>query len=174
MGHSRKVLAGVILGLIATAATASANYVVYPRNTNVDWTHEYPNQNAPALGQCFGNCGAGCSDAWNPGCGGSQYWELQILSEPQQTGYRRAEVLCFGGSCYYYEWVRVQSMGRWTYHGYFALGCVTHDSTCPEFLWGLGCLWFGGCGSGWNRDWSYDAVVFGWEPSYFWEMGPES
>ena len=167
-------LACAVVIWIAAAAPASAEYVVIPWNTNVDWRSEYPNRDAPQLGQCFGNCGAGCSDAWNPGCGGNQYWELQVLSEPVPLGYRKGEFMCYGGTCYYYEWERVQAMGRWTYHGYFAWGCMTHDSTCPEFLWGLGCLWFGGCGSGWNQDWSYDTLVFGWLPVYFWEIGPDS
>jgi hypothetical protein len=161
------------LYLFAAAAPASAEYVVYPSGTNADWRGEYPNRDAPQLGQCFGNCGAGCSDAWNPGCGGSQYWELQLLSEPQLTGYRGADVLCGGGTCYYYEFERVQAMGRWTYHGYFALGCMAHDSTCPEFFV-VGCLWWVSCGTGWNQDWSYETPVFGWQPVYVWEIGPDS
>ena len=174
MGHCLRAFACAIVAMIATVSTALADHVVYLRNSNVDWHYAYPNRNAPELGECFGNCGAGCSDSWNPGCGGNQYWELQVLSEPQPTGYKKAEVLCWSGSCYYYEYMRVQAIGRWTYHGYFSWGCMTHDSTCPEFLWGVGCLWFGGCGSGWNQDWSYDSVVLGWEPYYFWDMGPES
>lgn len=174
MTHRLRAFALVLLVWLVMTTTARADYVAYPFNTNIDWRSAYPNRNAPELGQCFGNCGAGCSDAWNPGCGGNQYWELQILTEPQPTGSRMGDFICFAGYCYYYEFERMQAIGRWTYHGYFAWGCMTHDSTCPEFLWGLGCLWFGGCGSGWNQDWSYDAVVLGWQVAYFVEIGPES
>ena len=173
MGLCLRGVACALSLLLIHAATASAEYIVYP-STDIDWRSESPNRNAPQLGQCVGNCGAGCSDAWNPGCGSrNQYWDLQVLSEPQATGYRKGEYLCYSGSCYYYEYMRMQAIGRWTYHGYFGWGCLMHDSTCPEFLWGIGCLWFGGCGSGWNQDWSYDTVVFGWLPVYFWEVGPD-
>jgi hypothetical protein len=169
-----RVVGCALLFALASVLPASADYIVRPWNTDADWSSESPNRNAPELQECFGNCGAGCSDAWNPGCGGSQYWELQILSDLQPTGYRKGDFMCYGGTCYYYEYMRVQAMGRWTYHGYFSWGCLMHDSTCPEFLWGLGCLWFGGCGSGWNQDWSYDTVVLGWQPVYVWEIGPDS
>ncbi len=45
----------------------------YPQD-GIDW-NTTPNSHA-IPGECFGNCGGGCSDAWNP-CGGpTQYWEL--------------------------------------------------------------------------------------------------
>lgn len=164
-----------VVSLLWVTATVSASRIVYPTNTDTDFRNAYPNRAAPQLGECVGNCGADCGDEWNPGCGGrAQYWELQLLSEPQATGYRRAEYLCYGGTCYYYEYMRMQAMGRWTYHGYFAWGCFFHDVTCPEFFGIIGCGWFAGCGSGFDKDWSYEDVVFGWQPWYFWEIGPEA
>lgn len=148
--------------LLVMAATASAEYVVYPRNTSVIWTSG-PDRNASALGDCVGNCGAGCSDRFNPGCGGNQYWELQLLTDPQSTGVRIDDIECYGDVCYWYQYDQMQAVSRWIYHGYFGWGCFFHDTTCPEFLWGVGCLWFAGCGNGWNQDWSYDTVVYGWQ-----------
>jgi hypothetical protein len=156
--------------LSASAISASAEYIVYPMNTDVDWRNAYPNASAPELGDCVGNCGSGCSDGFNPGCGpDTQRWELQILSEAQPTGYIAADILCWEWGCYYYEFMQMQAMGRWTYHGYFAWGCFFHDAICPEFF-GIGCVWYSGCGSGWEQDWSYDSMVFGWKTNGAWQI----
>ena len=40
---------------------------------------------ADRVGQCPGNCGAGCGTFFNP-CGGSHYWEHQLVTEPQYVG----------------------------------------------------------------------------------------
>ena len=132
----------------------------------------FPDEKAPALGECFGNCGAGCSSAFNP-CGGrSQWWELTVLSEPEPIpGDTWGDIWCYGDTQYAYDFQRYRAMGRWTYHGYAAVGCYEHDSTCPEFTI-LGCGWFGGCGSGWDKDWSYDEVVVASRAVNIVEIGP--
>ena len=119
----------------------------------------HPDANVPALGGCFGNCGAGCSDRVNP-CGGrTQWWEMEVLSEPQPiAGSVWQDVRCINGVDYLYEFERYQAWGRWTYHGHAATGCEEHDAICPEFA-GIGCLWFNGCGPSWDKDWSYEDTI---------------
>jgi hypothetical protein len=148
--------------LAGSVSAASAQPVYIPPYEYVAWI-PYPNRHAPDLGECVGNCGAGCSDAWNPGCGGAQWWELQFLSGVSPTGIMLADVQCTEFNCSYYEWALVQAMGRWIYHGYFAWGCFFHDLTCGGGWDFFGCLWWAGCGSGWNQDWSYESLVFGWQ-----------
>lgn len=108
-------------------------------------------------GDCFGNCGAGCSDTNNP-CGGpTQYWELTYLVQPSYE-------TMTGGFCVGYDEYRAvykgyRALGRWTYHGWSAPGCITHDGVCPEWTW-FGCLLFFGCGQPrWERQWSYDVQL---------------
>ena len=97
----------------------------------------------------------------NP-CGGrDQYWELTLLSQPEsiaQTDWW--EPVCEGSELRLRHYELVRASGRWTYYGYAAIGCFLHDSQCPENTF-LGCLLFAGCGSGWDKEWTYDDVVFG-------------
>jgi hypothetical protein len=132
----------------------------------------WPNPHAPELGECFGNCGAGCSNVSNP-CGGrTQWWELQILTELELIeDSRYQDVWCYGETRYLYDFDRYRAMGRWIYHGHAAIGCVTHDAMCPEATW-LGCLAFAGCGTGWDQDWSYEDVVIASKAVHIEELGP--
>jgi cell wall-associated protease len=131
----------------------------------------YPDVHASDLGECFGNCGAGCSNAFNP-CGGrTQWWELQILDEPVPTGSFWQDVLCYGDFYYLYEFERYAAAGRWIYHGHAASGCAAHDASCPETIW-IGCLIFTGCGTEWDQDWSYEDMVLGSKLLNIQEMGP--
>lgn len=131
----------------------------------------YPNQHAPQLGECFGNCGAGCTSGFNP-CGGrTQWWELQVLTEPDLIADSEWQnILCYGGTYYLYDFVRYRAMGRWVYHGHSAAGCLLHDSLCPEALW-IGCVAFAGCGSEWDEDWSYEDVIVGSKVVNIQELG---
>jgi hypothetical protein len=132
----------------------------------------YPNRHAPELGECFGNCGAGCSSRFNP-CGGrTQWWELKILTEPEHIeGSRWQDIRCYDDFFYLYDFERYRAMGRWIYHGHSAAGCLIHDSACPEATW-LGCLAFGGCGTEWDKDWSYDDLVIASKVAEIQELGP--
>jgi hypothetical protein len=106
------------------------------------------------VGNCRGNCGAGCSDHYNP-CGGpTQYWQLTYLQAPVYGTWETYR--CQGPDLWYDVWIGYKATGRWTYHGWAAPGCVTHDQTCPEWSF-LGCLWWAGCGSPtWGATWYYD------------------
>jgi len=138
--------------------TVSTESIIYRPYGPYIWESS-PDPHRAELGECFGNCGAGCSGNVNP-CGGrTQWWELQILTAPQLIpGSEYQDVWCYGDTFYLYDFERYNAMGRWIYHGHSALGCVTHDSMCPEWTW-LGCMIFAGCGTEWDEDWSYDDVV---------------
>jgi hypothetical protein len=106
------------------------------------------------VSSCFGNCGAGCTDAWNP-CGGpQQYWALTYLTAPTYGPFKYR--ICLAKRIYRAESMTYRARGRWSYHGYTAPGCVNHDNICPE--WTLfGCVLFAGCGSPKGpRTWYYD------------------
>lgn len=143
--------------LLLGAATTVSAQIYYPADGFV-W-RAAPNWGA--VGDCFGNCGAGCSDDSNP-CGGRfQYWELQIISEPQPTGGDWWDTECHSDTLYLVHYLPHQAWGRWTYYGHAALGCLFHDATCPEFLFGAGCFWWAGCGTEWDEEWTYDEFVTG-------------
>lgn len=147
--------AACIMLVAAAAVTLSGSYVSYP----VDGIYWYNSPSDAAVGDCFGNCGAGCSDGWNP-CGGrTQYWQLVLTSTPQEIPNSEwTEQICDSNSntLYTYDRALFSATGHWTYYGFASVGCADHDSICPEFLWGLGCVAFEGCGTGWNEEWGYD------------------
>lgn len=137
--------------------------VRYP-NDGINWSSV---PNGSAAGNCYGNCGAGCSDNVNP-CGGpTQYWELTYASGPQYGPIYSWQ--CVGTSFYRITHMGHTAIGRWTYHGYVKPGCWLHDGTCPELTF-LGCLWFAGCGSpGWADEWSYDQLMYAFDYEVGWD-----
>lgn len=151
----RRFLATVLLALAlgAWSPTASAwwasgiNWWVWPNGGNV--------------GDCFGNCGAGCTSNFNPCSGPPQYWDLTVIAGPGlvASGY---EQLCEeGGHLYERNWERYEAIGTWTYHGWVAPLCITHDMTCDWWL--LGCLWSAPCGHPQYEDsWSYNEWMQGY------------
>jgi hypothetical protein len=128
----------------------------------VDWSQNTPNPDAPPLGDCFGNCGAGCSDHLNPSCGpDNQHWTLQILDAPSSPVYFQ---YCDGGGAepgnlVHYHVDGYSAPVRWTYHGWQTISCGIHDAMCPEWTF-LACLVYFGCGSGWEATWSYDSYAY--------------
>ena len=115
------------------------------------------------VGDCFGNCGAGCTSDYNI-CGGpQQYWDLTFISGPTYTGLSGWDYECDSeyGNMWTRPWNQYQATGTWTYHGWVAPGCVVHDGRCNQFL--VGCLLFFGCGGpGWNNTWSYSESMIGY------------
>lgn len=143
--------------LVMTAESAGFAQIRYP----IDGFVWYSLPDWGAVGDCFGNCGGGCSDEWNP-CGGRyQYWELEVLSEPQPIGGEWWDTECWSGTLMLVHLVPHQAWGRWTYYGHAATGCFVHDALCPEFLGPLGCSWWLGCGSEWDEEWVYEELVQG-------------
>jgi hypothetical protein len=131
----------------------------YP-NDGIDWE----SVTAPIDGQvgdCFGNCGGGCSEDMNP-CGPhDQYWELVLLSGPDFGTY-------YGEYCDEQEHILTRinvegykATGRWTYHGWVTAGCRYHDDTCNGAWWNPGCWIFLGCLiDRHEQTWPYDMDLF--------------
>lgn len=113
-----------------------------------------------SVGDCFGNCGAGCSGNVNP-CGGPpRYWELQFLAGPHRVEDSYYEACNEIGELWGYTHEMYQAIGRWTFHGHVMTGCISHDATCNQ--WILGCALYFGCGSVVGSDtWSYDEWMQG-------------
>ncbi len=146
-------LGPLLLGFVPAAAAQ----IHYPIDEFV-W---YSAPDWGAVGDCFGNCGAGCSDEWNP-CGGRyQHWALDIISEPQPVGGDWWATECWSDTLMLVHLEPHQAWGRWTYYGHAASGCLVHDALCPEFLGPIGCAWWLGCGSEWDEEWSYEELVEG-------------
>ena len=124
--------------------------VRYP-DGDIDWSTIHPD--GSHVGDCFANCGAGCSDHVNV-CGGpAQYWELELLSEP--TTETRGHGKCQGTDLILITYEAYVADGRWTYHGWVKPGCISHDYYCNEWL--VGCAMWAGCGDpGWTDTWSYE------------------
>lgn len=145
-----------LLFLCSAPTLASAQWL----QNGISW-RTWPNSSA--AGDCFGNCGAGCSDSPNGGCSGSsQYWELTFNSGPSyvQSGWDY-ECDSSYGNMWTRHWDQYSAAGTWTYHGWVMPGCITHDVTCNN-LW-VGCLAFLGCGSpGWDYTWSYGESMTGY------------
>jgi hypothetical protein len=103
--------------------------VVFPddgipwRNRSSNWPDE------DAVNGCFGNCGPGCAQ-WSI-CGTpSQYWNLAINGGPSYHTSQRCTCadnynLLDCGTIETWE-----AGGTWTYNGWVAQGCYTHDGTC--------------------------------------------
>lgn len=127
------------------------------------------------VGQCEGNCGAGCGTFFNP-CGGPHYWEHQVLGTPQYVG-DDWEPVCSNGSAWIAVRPRFTALARWTYHGLRSSNCVTHDATCRALnlipflpadkvlcLATAGVVGLNGlsyCADAAPFDWSYDFVDVG-------------
>lgn len=127
------------------------------------------------VGQCEGNCGAGCGTFFNP-CGGPHYWEHTVLSAPQYVG-DDWEPVCSGGFSWFVVRPRYSALARWTYHGLRSSKCEEHDVTCRNLdfipflpldkalclataaLVGLNGLNY--CEDAQPFDWSYDIVDIG-------------
>ncbi len=160
------VIAGQSLTLTQAAppVTVSADAITWHVTANPD-----------RVGQCEGNCGAGCGTFFNP-CGGPHYWEHRVLSPPQYVG-DDWEPVCANGS----EWIAVRprytALARWTYHGLRSSNCAAHDASCRALnlipflpadkvlclatagVVGLNGLTY--CADAEPFDWSYDFVDVG-------------
>ncbi len=154
MRHLRTFASLVVLFVCAARPTAAQ--IRYP----IDGFVWYSVPNGEIVGHCFGNCGAGCSDFMNP-CGGrQQYWELQILSEPQPVGGEWWDTECWTDTLMLVRFVPHQAWARWTYYGHAASGCESHDARCPEVFY-IGCLIWTGCGPEWDQEWWYEELIEG-------------
>jgi hypothetical protein len=128
--------------------------LVYPNDISMWESAPMPDQSR--VGDCAGNCGAGCSDTFDVCNGAEQYWEMEYLSGPDSQSI--CVVGCDGDDTVIREFQGYQAAVRWTYHGWLQEGCSFHDSYCSQ--WNPACLLFTGCwGSGESHTWSYDDTL---------------
>jgi len=151
------------IGVASWQATPAASWI----QGGITW---YANPSGSNVNDCFGNCGAGCSDNVNP-CGGpSQYWDLTYVAGPDQVG-TSYDYFCVDGTLWEYDYADFQAIGTWTYHGYVTNGCISHDGWCNQWL--IGCVAFFGCDNpGWNGTWSYNEWMQGRQVTQVTEIGP--
>ena len=68
-----------LVGVIGMGITAEASAEWY--QDGVKWYSYNGHPKGSQVGDCYGNCGAGCSSTMNP-CGGpAQYWASSILEK---------------------------------------------------------------------------------------------
>jgi hypothetical protein len=64
-----------LAALLTMGVTGSSTTLLGWTQDGIEWLAHPVGSSA---GDCFGNCGAGCSDTWNI-CGGpTQYWDLDL------------------------------------------------------------------------------------------------
>lgn len=158
----------IALGFCGSVSAADAQWV----QGSIRWNALPQGSN---VGDCAGNCGAGCSSTNNP-CGGPrQYWELEYLDGPNLTSQESGIYACDQGSGHvfivnadFYE-----AMGKWTYHGWESTACLSHDAVCGWETFPLCVIW-GGCTSEWNQTWSYNEYITGYQLSVvsYWGQYP--
>jgi hypothetical protein len=158
----------LLIGLVVDVRSADAQ--TYDSTYGLWWTNPPPDGTID--GNCFGNCGAACSPYLNISCGGpTQYWSVQVLSQPQYQGPTSDNqcVLAIPDTNIGYLVVNYYDVYSadvvWTYHGFVTEGCIQHDLSCgggfdPGCWWmPLGsCLegrhehaWSSGTKTGWTR-----------------------
>jgi len=168
MSRSSRVTVALAAALLFFVSSA-------PANAQIAWTSQ-PDPNAPALGGCWGNCGAGCTgELWGgfpAPCGGAHQWTLTIIGFPWATG-QVVEDAPFCGPIYniYPQHDVYQASGRWTYQGQTTTGCYFHDSVCRNqgdaaCFWSAVQIFAGGdlntfCLSWAPNWWTYDTIVVG-------------
>jgi len=154
--QTRLVLAALLLFCVGDVASA----------WNQDGLFGLPDPSGSnVVGECFGNCGAGCSSAWNP-CGGrNQYWDLQWEAGPNVIESTVWFVCIAPFELGYIPVDTYEAIGLWTYHGYYTNGCAMHDAVCQGW-WDFDCINFHGCGSySEDRDWTYEQYMHGYQYS---------
>ena len=125
----------------------------------------YGRPNGKRVGDCQGNCGAGCSSTLNP-CGGPrQYWELAILEKHVTAEGEYEECVPEGDSLprlYWVQWTENEGLAEWRYYGYAPTGCGDHDQMCSGW-WDPSCyVTFVGCGTAIGRVvWKYQEWIWG-------------
>jgi hypothetical protein len=124
------------------------------------------------LDDCFGNCGAGCTAKMIGGllpspCESPDYWSLELLSAHTAPNLVAEQTIgeCFGSEESLNEYDVYMGTVRWTYHGVWTQSCEDHDWVMRQnALDGSpGLLPFSPslCSGSQQRNWNYEALVFG-------------
>ena len=166
-----KVLWAALLLLGGFVSPASAGWL----QDGINWV-AWPSGGSGGM-NCFGNCGAGCSDqiifGLDAPCGGPpQYWSLSYVAGPNVVATGAADYCVdYGGgegAWFTESWETYNAIGHWTYHGWVTVGCILHDAACRSR--GLTNFWqlllcpgeLFACGSeAWADEWSYDQWMVG-------------
>ncbi len=174
-GNSGAARAGTLVVAGQTLTISQGEPPSSPNASEITWVSQ---PDPERVGQCAGNCGAGCGTFFNP-CGGPHYWEHTLLGEPQYVG-DDWEPVCTDSSSWFVVTPRYTVLARWTYHGLKSRKCEEHDSTCRNLnlipflpadkvlclatagLVGLNGLNY--CEDAQPFDWSYDIVDVGHGP----------
>ena len=155
--HRALGLACLVCMVLFGASDASAQWYY----DGVGW---YGGPSGSNVGDCPGNCGAGCSGFNNP-CGGPrQYWLGVILDKYVRDEGFYVEEVCEGDSFprrYNTWWWEYDGLVEWRYWGYIKTGCIAHDGICGA-LYDPRCVWFKGCGNYVGRGpFTYQAWIWG-------------
>jgi len=128
----------------------------------------YMPPDARRVGECYGNCGAGCGGFPNPCSPGGDYWQnLVPISNPVKD-IVAGEPHCSGGVGWITWWQRYTAQARYIYHGFASDGCRLHDSICRgsgSFLVCFAALVLPGsayCSGASPAIWWYDYTAIGW------------
>jgi len=134
-----------LVWLLGSAFVQEASAQWYVGGDSIAW---YGRPNGKRVGDCMGNCGAGCSSAVNP-CGGPrQYWELDILEQHVRNEGYYDDCVNEGDSLprlYHVWWWEYDGLAEWRYWGHVTTGCWDHDIQCGAW-YDPNCAFFFGCG----------------------------
>ena len=170
-----------VCGIVSDAVGQDIRQTGQRRDLN--WSPRRPDSGR--VGDCYGNCGAGCSSRANLGCGGRQYWLKRIRSPLQTKRYTITECIANGndrgrdegsvyvqGEEYAGTITRYTARGTWIYVGFTARLCQEHDYFCRSRG---GCLKasltdhlrpifrrIGGCSGTRRKHWSYNETFTAW------------
>jgi hypothetical protein len=150
----------------AVASKAFAQWSATPWD-GIDW-YVGSHPKGKYVGDCVGNCGAGCGKFMNV-CGGpKQYWSLHILDKWVTASGTYIEERCEGDSfprLYETSWWEYDALAEFHYNGYVTSGCWDHDIICGA-LYDPSCVAWDGCGSSTcngcgRRVWAYQLWIWG-------------
>ena len=115
-------------------------------------TSNWPNPYA--VGSCYGNCGPGCSQYDATICEPHfRYWQLEQTSATQTNFGTTCNCIDNNNALDCGDVTMTTASGRWTYYGFSAAGCYTHDTTCRTPWWVSVVSFIGGIwlvpGTGW-------------------------
>jgi hypothetical protein len=156
--RNRQLLAAcvIVLGMDATWSDAQT----------INWVYIPPD--GQRVGECYGNCGAGCGGFPNPCAPGGDHWQNLVPTSLPVPDIVAGEPHCNGGFGWISWWQRYTAKGRYIYHGYASDGCRLHDSICRSsgsFLVCFASIIVPGsayCSGASPAIWWYDYTAIGW------------
>lgn len=169
--RNRRLLAACVLLLGMDARPSYAQ--------TINWVYMPPD--AHRVGECYGNCGAGCGGFPNPCASGGDYWQNLVPAGVAVPDIVAGEPHCNGGFGWITWWQRYTAKARYIYHGYASDGCRLHDSICRasgSFIVCFASVVVPGsayCSGASPAIWWYDYTAIGWgaQPVDYTFRGPD-